>query len=48
MNIGAQIALWRFHECKLRAIYAWLANWNDTPKAFVWKAIILDKVRRGQ
>jgi len=32
-----------------RAIYAWLANWNDTPKAFVWKAtadVILDKVRR--
>jgi len=32
-----------------RAIYAWLATWNDTPKAFVWKAtadVILDKVRR--
>jgi transposase len=32
-----------------RAIYAWLAHWNDTPKAFVWKAtadVILDKVRR--
>jgi hypothetical protein len=32
-----------------RAIYAWLANWNDTPKAFIRKAIadvILDKVRR--
>ena len=32
-----------------RAIYKWLASWNDTPKAFVWKAtadIILDKVRR--
>lgn len=32
-----------------RAIYAWLANWNDKPKAFVWKAtadVILDKVRR--
>jgi transposase/DNA-binding CsgD family transcriptional regulator len=32
-----------------RAIYAWLANWNDTPKAFVWKAtadVIPDKVRR--
>lgn len=32
-----------------RAIYAWLASWNDTPKAFVWKAtaeVILDKVRR--
>jgi hypothetical protein len=31
------------------AIYTWLANWNDTPKAFVWKAtaeVILDKVRR--
>jgi len=31
-----------------RAIYAWLANWNDTPQAFVWKAtadVILDKVR---
>jgi transposase len=32
-----------------RAIYAWLANWNDKPKAFVWKAtaeVILDKIRR--
>jgi hypothetical protein len=32
-----------------RAIYAWLTSWNDTPKAFVWKAtadVILDKVRR--
>jgi hypothetical protein len=32
-----------------RAIYAWLANWNDQPKAFVWKAtadVILDKLRR--
>jgi transposase len=32
-----------------RAIYAWLASWNDQPKAFVWKAtadVILDKVRR--
>ncbi|HTW80766.1 MAG TPA: IS630 family transposase [Terracidiphilus sp.] len=32
-----------------RAIYAWLATCNDTPKAFVWKAtadVILDKVRR--
>jgi hypothetical protein len=32
-----------------RAIYVWLANWNDKPKAFVWKAtadVILDKVRR--
>jgi transposase len=32
-----------------RAIYAWLANWNDRPKAFAWKAtadVILDKVRR--
>jgi transposase len=31
-----------------RAIYAWLAGWNDKPKAFVWKAtadVILDKVR---
>jgi len=31
------------------AIYAWLADWNDKPKAFVWKAtaeVILDKVRR--
>jgi len=31
------------------AIYAWLASWNDTPKAFVWKAtadVILDKVSR--
>lgn len=32
-----------------RAIYAWLASWNDKPKSFVWKAtadVILDKVRR--
>ena len=32
-----------------RAIYAWLATWNEKPKAFVWKAtadVILDKVRR--
>jgi len=32
-----------------RAIYAWLATWNDKPKAFIWKAtadVILDKVRR--
>jgi transposase len=31
------------------AIYAWLASWNGTPKAFVWKAtadVILDKVSR--
>jgi transposase len=31
-----------------RAIYAWLADWNHEPKAFVWKAMadgILDKVR---
>jgi hypothetical protein len=28
-----------------RAIYAWLASWNDKPKPFVWKAtagVILD------
>ena len=32
-----------------RAIYAWLASWNDRPKPFVWKAtadVILDRVRR--
>jgi transposase len=32
-----------------RAIYAWLANWNNKPQPFVWKAtadVILDKVRR--
>jgi len=32
-----------------RAIYQWLANWNQKPRAFVWKAtadVILDKVRR--
>jgi len=32
-----------------RAIYLWLASWNDKPKAFIWKAtadVILDKVRR--
>jgi len=31
------------------AIYAWLANWNNKPQPFVWKAtadVILDKVRR--
>ena len=36
------------HELE-RAIYAWLASWNDKPRAFVWKAtadVILDKVRR--
>jgi transposase len=32
-----------------RAIYQWLANWNQEPRAFTWKAtadVILDKVRR--
>jgi transposase len=32
-----------------RAIYRWLAEWNDQAKPFVWKAtadVILDKVRR--
>ena len=32
-----------------RAIYLWLAHWNNEPQAFVWKAtadVILDKVRR--
>jgi len=32
-----------------RAIYAWLANWNNKPHPFIWKAtadVILDKVRR--
>jgi len=32
-----------------RAIYGWLANWNDDPKPFVCRAtadVILDKVRR--
>src|SRR5213594_4490161 len=32
-----------------RAIYAWLANWNNKLQPFVWKAtadVILDKVRR--
>ena len=32
-----------------RAIYAWLALWNDVPKPFVWHAtadVILEKVRR--
>src|SRR5215467_4384175 len=32
-----------------RAIYQWLANWNESPRPFVWKAtaeVILDKVRR--
>jgi transposase len=32
-----------------RAIYQWLAHWNQKPQPFVWKAtadVILDKVRR--
>jgi transposase len=32
-----------------RAIYQWLANWNEEPRPFVWKAtaeVILDKIRR--
>ena len=32
-----------------RAIYRWLATWNDSPKPFLWKAtadVILDKVQR--
>ena len=32
-----------------RAIYQWLANWNENPKPFTWRAtadVILDKVRR--
>lgn len=32
-----------------RAIYAWLATWNDAPKPFTWHAtadVILEKVRR--
>lgn len=32
-----------------RAIYLWLAHWNNEPQAFVWKAtadVILDKLRR--
>jgi transposase len=32
-----------------RAIYEWLASWNDKPKPFAWKAtadVILDKIRR--
>ena len=32
-----------------RAIYQWLATWNQEPRPFVWKAtadVILDKVRR--
>jgi len=32
-----------------RAIYQWLAGWNDDPRPFVWKAtadVILDTVRR--
>jgi transposase len=40
-----------FHSVKEleTAIYAWLANWNDMPKPFTWKAtadVILEKVRR--
>lgn len=32
-----------------RAIYQWLANWNNEPRPFEWKAtadVILDKIRR--
>jgi hypothetical protein len=32
-----------------RAIYQWLATWNDGPQSLVWKAtadVILDKVHR--
>jgi hypothetical protein len=32
-----------------RAIYQWLANWNEEPRPFIWKAtadVIIDKVRR--
>lgn len=32
-----------------RAIYHWLATWNEQPKPFIWRAtadVILDKVRR--
>jgi hypothetical protein len=32
-----------------RAIYQWLAHWNNESKPFEWKAtadVILDKVRR--
>jgi len=32
-----------------RAIYHWLANWNQGPQPFIWRAttnVILDKVRR--
>jgi transposase len=32
-----------------RAIYQWLAHWNNQPRPFVWKAtadVILDKIRR--
>jgi len=31
------------------AIYQWLAQWNEKPQAFTWRAsadVILDKVRR--
>jgi transposase len=34
-----------------RAIYQWLAHWNNEPKPFVWKAtadVILDKIRRSR
>src|SRR6516165_10589062 len=40
-----------FHSVKEleRAIYEWLANWNEAPRPFTWRAtadVILDKVRR--
>jgi transposase len=34
-----------------RAIYQWLADWNNEARPFVWKAtadVILDKIRRGR
>ena len=36
------------HELE-QAIYQWLANWNNEPRPFVWRAtadVILDKIRR--
>jgi hypothetical protein len=38
-----------FHPLTERAVYGWLANWNDKPKPFIWKAtadVILDEARR--
>jgi transposase len=48
---GRMIRRGTFHSAAEleKAIYTWLAHWNGSPTAFVWKAtadVILEKVRR--